>query len=283
MKLENDKLFKITSNKSTVGRYWILTIPHHEYTPYPNPNVQWLKGQLELAASGYLHWQLVVSFDRNVRLSYVKEHFGSKCHAELSRSAAAESYVHKEETSVGNTRFEFGRKLFKRCSRVDWEGVWDSAIQGTLADVPANVRVQSYRTLKAIQKDHLKPVPTIREVVCFWGETGTGKSRRAWEEASFDAYPKDPRTKFWDGYQGQANVVMDEFRGDIDIAHLLRWFDRYPVVVENKGGSVSLSATKIWITSNLDPRSWFPGLDKDTTNALLRRLSITHFEAPFRK
>lgn len=81
-----------------------------------------------------------------------------------------------------------------------------------------------------------------RKVYVFWGPTGTGKSRRAWDEAGPDAYPKDPRSKFWDGYNGHSNVVLDEFRGAIDVSHLLRWFDRYPVLVEVKGSSRILSA-----------------------------------------
>jgi len=101
----------------------------------------------------------------------------------------------------------------------------------------------------------------------------------AWEQAGFDAYPKDPRTKFWDGYRQHENVVIDEFRGGIDIAHLLRWFDRYPVCVEIKGSAVVLNAKKIWITSNLSPDEWYPGLDEDTRNALRRRFRlVTHFE-----
>jgi len=107
-----------------------------------------------------------------------------------------------------------------------------------------------------------------------------GKSRRAWEEASLDAYPKDPCTKFWDGYRGQKNVVIDEFRGDINVSHILRWFDRYPVNVECKFGAVTLSATTIWITSNVDPRDWYPDVNQDTKDALLRRLTITHFNRP---
>lgn len=124
----------------------------------------------------------------------------------------------------------------------------------------------------------MAPVAVERTVHVFWGGTGLGKSRRAWDEAGLDAYPKDPRTKFWDGYRGQHHVVIDEFRGGIDVAHLLRWFDRYPVVVEVKGAATVLKATTIWVTSNLDPRSWYPDLDDETRNALLRRLTITHFE-----
>lgn len=71
---------------------------------------------------------------------------------------------------------------------------------------------------------------------------------------------------------------MDEFRGSIDVAHLLRWFDRYPVIVEQKCTATTLSATKFWITSNLDPRLWFNDIDQATKDALLRRLTITHFE-----
>lgn len=118
----------------------------------------------------------------------------------------------------------------------------------------------------------------------FWGATGTGKSRRAWDEAGVDAFVKDPRTKWyfqfnfrWCGYRGQQNVVIDEFRGCIDIAHLLRWLDRYPVLVEVKGGSRPLCATRFWITSNVDPRNWYPDVDQATRDALLRRLNITHF------
>lgn len=124
----------------------------------------------------------------------------------------------------------------------------------------------------------------VREVYVFWGPTATGKSRRAWEEGGLEAYPKDPRSKFWDGYGGQSNVILDEFRGGkgllmlgIDIAHLLRWTDRYPCRVEVKGSSRPLLATKIWITSNLSPEMWYPELDYSTQQALLRRLNITEF------
>lgn len=91
------------------------------------------------------------------------------------------------------------------------------------------------------------------------------------------AYPKDPSTKWWCGYQQQPNVVIDEFRGRISVEHLLRWFDRYPVVVETKGGAVVLSATSMWVTSNLPPDRWFPELDGATFDALKRRINITHF------
>jgi len=120
-----------------------------------------------------------------------------------------------------------------------------------------------------------------REIFVYVGPTGTGKSHRAWTEATFDAFPKDPRTKFWDGYQGQEHVVIDEFRGAIDISHMLRWLDKYPVIIEVKGSSAVLKAKKIWITSNLDPTLWYPDIDQQTLAALVRRLQIVTMVDPY--
>lgn len=262
------------------GRYWLLTIPQHEYTPFLPNQLQFVKGQLELAAGGFLHWQLVAAFKSTQRISAVRKLFGP-FHAELGRSDACLEYVWKEDTAVAGTRFILGEPAIKRNNKRDWQSIWDSAKSGAIEEIDVAARVQHYRTIKQIASDYLAPQAIEKTVVVFWGVTGSGKSRRAWDEAGLDAYPKDPRTKFWCGYRGQANVVIDEFRGGIDIAHLLRWLDRYPVTVETKGSATALGASRIWITSNISPREWYPGLDAGTVDALLRRLTVTHFDVPF--
>lgn len=259
--------------------YWLCTIPHYAFTPYLPPGVEYIKGQLERGAeTGYLHWQLLVVLSKRGTLRTMRQLFGDFNH-EQSRSVAADAYVWKEETRVEGTQFELGAKPVRRNKKCDWERVWLLAKSGEFEAIPENVRVQHYRTLRAIRSDYAKSVGMERTCFVFWGATGLGKSLRAWDEAGVDAYPKDPRTKWWDGYNGQPNVVIDEFRGAIDVSHMLRWLDRYPVLVEVKGSSVPLVAKKIWITSNLDPRLWYPDLDEDTKNALLRRLNITHFSS----
>lgn len=260
------------------ARFWLLTIPHADFLPYLPPNVDYIRGQLERGNdTGYLHWQILVHFSRKLRLRGVKSIFGNSTHAEPSRSDAARDYVWKDDTAIATTRFELGRPPLRRDRPEDWNAIRDYAKRGRLDDIPADIYCRMYSNFKKIAVDHMVPIGIERTITVYWGRTGTGKSRRAWEEASMDAYPKDPRTKFWDGYRDHRNVVMDEFRGGIDIAHLLRWFDRYPVVVEVKGSSVVLKAERIWITSNIDPRNWYPDLDDETKQALLRRLTITHF------
>lgn len=272
------------ATKRRQGVFWLLTIP------YPNDVVggiveskalpeglSWLKGQVEKGANtGYEHYQIVAGFSKKMSLSGVVGMFGRGTHAELSRSEAANAYVGKEETRIGEP-FEFGTKPFRRNTKEDWELVWQSAKSGDLLAIPANVRVVSYNALRSIRSDYSTPRAIEKHVSVFWGSTGTGKSRRAWLEAGDGAYSKCPRSKFWDGYQDQENVVVDEFRGGIDVAHLLRWFDRYPVRVEIKGSSRPLNASRIWITSNVNPEMWYPELDAATLAALLRRLTIEHF------
>ncbi|AIF34820.1 replication-associated protein [Sewage-associated circular DNA virus-8] len=258
------------------GRYWMLTAPAASFTPYLPPTVLYIRGQLETAASGFSHWQLLVITGK-VRGSKLKTIFGDDVHIELTRSAAADDYVWKDDTYVDGTRFELGRRPKQLSKTTDWDDIWKSAVDGNLEDIESHVRVRYYNSLSRIRQDHLRPIPLERSCSVYWGRTGTGKSRRAWEEASMDAYPKNPRTKFWDGYRGHEHVVIDEFRGGIDIAYMLQWLDRYPVIVEVKGSSTVLRATRIWITSNIDPRDWYPLADQETKDALLRRLNITHF------
>jgi len=255
------------------NRYWILTIPASDYAfPDELPNgVAYLIGQLERGESGFEHWQLLVHFERTVRLAQVKRIFGSTTHAEKAVARAAEEYVTKDDTRIDGP-FCLGQPKHRRNVATYWDAIWDAAKQGDMESIPASVRVQNYNALRKIGGDFARPEPMERRVDCFYGPTGTGKSRRAWDEAGWDAYPKDPNTKFWDGYRGEKHVVIDEFRGRIDISHILRWLDRYPVNVEIKGSVVPLRAERIWITSNLPPSLWYPGTDAASIAAVERRL-----------
>lgn len=264
---------------SPQARYFLLTIPSHDFIPYLPPSVQHIKGQLEHGSNtGYQHWQVNVAFHNKVTMFKVKEIFGSSTHVVLTNSKKSLEYVWKEDTRVAGTQFELGHLAMKRSCPADWDLVRANAEQGKFTEIPSDIYVRYFGNLKRIHVDSLSPDPCEKEVFVFWGSTGTGKSRRAWEEATFNAYPKDPNSKFWDGYRGQQEVVIDEFRGAISISHMLRWLDRYPTIVEIKGSSCVLRCKKVWITSNLSPDQWYADLDEETRLALRRRFTqVTHF------
>lgn len=255
-------------------RYWMLTIPFESWqVPETLPaQLSYLKGQQEIGQeTGYHHYQVIAVFKRSVRKAAVQRLFGGQWHCEPTDGPAANEYVWKEDTRVPDTQFELGSlPQSTRYNKTDWALVKALAKEGKFDELPPDIMVRHWGNLTRIHGHFSTPQPTVREVFVFWGRTGTGKSRRAWDEASFDAYPKIPTTKFWDGYRGHPHVVLDEFTGKVDIVHLLQWLDRYPCLVEIKGSCVPLKAEKIWITSNINPTDWYD----DSNSTLEQRLAL---------
>jgi len=258
-----------------MSRYYLLTLPAGKcvFAPTVLPDdVAYMKGQLEQGEGGLLHWQFVVGMAKECRASLVKR-IWPMAHIEKTRSKAANEYVWKDETSIEGSRFELGTLPTKRNSSKDWAKIKEAAKEGRLEDVPEDIYVRCYRTLKDIARDHMKPEAMEREIYVYWGDTGTGKTRRCWNEAGDDAYPKIPTNIFWDGYKDHEKVIIDEFSGLIGITHLLRWLDRYPVIIDVKFGATVLKAKQIWITSNINPMDWYKDAPEEQKRALRRRFT----------
>lgn len=64
---------------------------------------------------------------------------------------------------------------------------------------------------------------------------------------------------WFDGYDGSAPIVVDEFRGQYELGSFLRLIDRYSYRGEVKGGFVNVAADVIVVTSNQSPDEWYPG------------------------
>lgn len=273
------------------ARYWILTIPVDDWNvPVDLPaGVTYLRGQQEIGEGGFHHWQLVANFKERLTLQQAKAFFVSTAHLEPSRSAAVDDYVWKEESRVPDTQFELGVRGRKRRG-ADYAKALEDARSGRISDImerdPA-LYIRHHAAIHRIATEWCVPEALEKQVFVYWGDTGTGKTRTAYKEAQeVEKHPywKDACTKWWDGYRGQRAVIIDEFGGLINILHLLRWLDRYPVQFETKGGSHAFCATHIWITSNVDPAHWWdehPKVTQEQKAALRRRFTkVVHFHQP---
>ena len=111
------------------------------------------------------------------------------------------------------------------------------------------------------------------DIKVIWGPTGTGKTAQAWDEAGADAFiVKDGQYPFT-GYNGQENIIWDEFSGaSCDIRFLLKLLDRYPLEVRGLYSSYNFVGKRIWITSNINPDDWYPNAHPEHRAALKRRL-----------
>lgn len=164
-------------------RHWIGTLAGTWIVPTELPEgCVYIKGQKEKGEGGFEHYQIIAYFKKTQRLSAVKTKLGDPSgHWEPTRSRAAEDYVWKESTRIPDTQFELGTKPMRRAEEKDWALVLENAKAGKLNDIPADIFIRCYTQLTRISKDYMAPVGIVKQIHVFWGGTGTGKSRTAWE------------------------------------------------------------------------------------------------------
>jgi len=272
-----------SGNRLQQARYWILTINDDDAgNSWERPNnlpdgVVWLRGQKEIGTTTHRpHWQLFATFSRAVRLAAVKRVFSDRCFAEPSRSNAAEAYVFKDDTAVPGTRFELGAKPFNRSSSTDWESTKSLAKRGALDECPPDVYIRYYRSLKQISVDNMEVPPNMPDVTGLWvyGPPGVGKSFYVREHYGNSLYLK-PQNRWWDGYQGQKYVLLDDFDCKNVMGHYLKiWADRYSFVCESKGSSCVIRPQKFIVTSNYTPEQLHD--DPIVASAIRRRFYFIH-------
>lgn len=113
---------------------------------------------------------------------------------------------------------------------------------------------------------------TVRGV-WIYGPPGTGKSHSA-RHFDPDAYLK-PQNKWWDGYSGQATVILDDLDTNV-LGHYLKiWSDRWACTGETKGGTVQLRHKLFVVTSNYSIEELF-GSDNNLCAAIARRFKVVH-------
>ena len=226
----------------------------------------------ETGDNGTPHLQGYVEWSSGVSIAASRARFGGRGHfeARMGTAAQAADYCKKDGDVVEfGTISQAGRRSDLAALRQDLES-GDSLRLVSQNHFSNFVRYQrgilAYRSLHSEKRDF------ATEVKVYWGVAGTGKSRRAYAEAD------DPWVwggdGWFDGYDGDEHVVMDDFRGScMKPSMFLKITDRYPCRVPIKGAFVNWRPRTIWITSNVDPREWWPNVDAETQRAVLRRIT----------
>ena len=223
-------------------------------------------GQLEQGS--HLHLQFYIQRGTRTRLGTMKDEICDKTHWEPARGSPEDNikYCTKTDTRVAGP-WSFGTAI-RRGQRTDLESAIDMIKEG------APLRMVAMKCSEAFVKFHkgLTALDTLvrsngpRDIVAtgpevwvFWGPTGVGKSRKAYEQWP-DAYRKTTSDKWWDGYRGQDTVIFDDFKGSSMKLHDFQMIiDRYPVQVEVKGSYIDLSAFRYVFTSISIPETGTPG------------------------
>ncbi len=224
------------------------------------------------------HYQGYIEFFDNLRIGQVKAVLG-ECHVEPrqgSRTQARE-YARKEESAIPATQVEFGlwnedaSRKRKLCDILKEDITLDD-----IAEQYPAIYVRHCRGLKDLFNRRLKRKAFAERkvtVVACIGPTCTGKTTWAHRQ-DVHLFSVPVAHKLWfDGYEGEKTILIDEFYGDIRYDHLLRILRGFRIQVPYKGGFVPAFWNKVIITSNKHPDSWYPKKGIVMTPALAARIN----------
>lgn len=242
--------------------------------------------------TGRRHYQGNVWWGRAVRrrlaqstLAYIFGTEPTRIHLERTKGSVkqCELYCSKRESRAeGHNPQRIGMPP-KQGRRSDLEAVAQSVMEGEeIRNIAIKNPVEFIKFHNGVQKlDRLmRATPRTGAVVptVYWwfGPTGAGKSRRAFELFGETAYVKETK-EWWDGYRGEQTVILDDYRPSMSPFHVfLRILDRYPMRVPVKGDYTVLSATVFVITTTSRPEHLWQKLTEENIDQLIRRL--THIE-----
>lgn len=106
-----------------------------------------------------------------------------------------------------------------------------------------------------------------------YGAAGVGKDTFVNQMAPH-AYLKDPDTRWWDGYDGQEDVIIRDLGPDHDPRVVKVWADRYPFPAEVKGSTLGdIRPKRMFVTTNYAPDEVYEPPELD---AVERRFQIIH-------
>lgn len=240
----------------------------------------------EIGSTGTIHLQGYIEFRKQERFNTVKG-FLPGAHIEVMAGTPlqASEYCKKDNDyfEVGRLcqNYDGGRGVCGSIKADRYRTVIRLAKEGHLDQIESEFPgyfFNNYVTIRKIQQDYPQKVEDAPGTtgIWLWGPTGVGKSRKARALFGNTKYYDKPCNKWWDGYQGEPIVLMDDFDKSHHVLrhHLNRWADRYSFPGEQKGTTKQFRPEKIIVTSNWSiEQIW---TDEVEASTIRRRFVVTH-------
>lgn len=253
---------------------WVLTLNNYtedDYKDLCDLPVQYSIIGKEVSATGTPHLQAYFNFGvRNrLRLATVKK-YAPKGHWEVAKGNDEQN---KAYCSKGSDFIEHGT-IITQGQRTDLHsivsGIKSKRKWNDLVDESPTAVVKYARGLDRLRQHYVEKRDWKTEVLILTGPPGTGKSRWALKNTTC-AYWK-PSGIWWDGYEYDEEVVIDDFEGEFPYSTFLKICDRYPTQVPTKGGFKEFTARKLIIISNKPWTSWYRDHKHYSREAVERRI-----------
>lgn len=232
-------------------------------------------GEESAPSTGTKHFQGYVYWSSAKPMTNVINKF-KRIHFSVARGTAEENkiYCSKEDKDF----IEYG-SMPRQGTRSDISLVKDMVASGSnLREISGKVNsLQGLKHAECLMKYFEKKRDWKPIVEWYFGPTGTGKTRAAMKVFNGDdVWVSGKNLKWWEGYDGHENVLLDDFRKDFCTFHeLLRILDRYEYRIECKGGSRQLLAKRIIITCPFFPAELYN--TREDVSQLMRRIDVIKF------
>lgn len=232
----------------------------------------------ETGENGTPHLQGFINRKSVTRLTTVKKAM-PRAHIEIAQGSDQQNltYCSKQDSSpfiVGEPQRAGKRNDLEEACTLVQSGA-------TMTEVAAECPVAYVKFAKGLQQLAERSQPerdpdTPPVVLWLWGASGVGKTRFAYDYMSKKSiYIKDS-TQWWDNYQHQYCILVDDFDGKWEYRDFLKFLDRYPYQGQFKGGYLTINSPVIIITCEYPPDNWWQGNKLDQVT---RRITqIVHVE-----
>jgi len=247
--------------------------------------------------SGTPHLQIYLELKRAQRAAYVKKIYPTAhIEARMGNGSDAANYCKKGEQSHEewktdkeqganwgrNAKFvEFGdaekvgqAKGKRNDLDIICKKVVENASMREIAEEAPATFVRNYRGIAALRSVLRTPKEFRKlEVHLYIGKTRSGKTYHA-KINNPNSFTKPVGKGLWfDGYDWESTVIIDEFRGQYPLSDMLQILDPYKVRVETKGGHTFLEPELIILTSNDHPGNWYQDHTQESRDAFLERFT----------
>jgi len=224
--------------------------------------------------TGRKHLQGYIQCNQQYRYSEIKSKFlNDRIHIENAKGSWIQNYSYctkdNEYTEIGIPKKQGKRNDIIAIKELFNRG-WTMSQLMEYTDNYQNIRMIE----KMIQYKKLDNKYYDREVIYIYGKSGSGKTTMAYNIINPDNFWRNNNDlKWFDGYDSNHDVIIDEFRDNFcEFSLLLQLLDNYMIRVPIKGGFTIWNPKKIIITSTKAPWELYASEDEDMFQ-LYRRLS----------
>lgn len=279
----------------TASRSWVLTVPVKDCLTLDEMRAtlgDWpAVGQRERGEkTGYEHWQVYINSASPIRFTTVKRRFPT-AHIEPRREAHGFAfwYCQKDDTRLGdqfNTGMAVPAKPEPGTGAKSLDDLHERVISGLSVDdllMGSPKAVAHWRGLRetesAVRKKRWRAVTRDVEVHYIYGPAGVGKTRWVYEKEGFEqVYAPGSYRNPWDFYGEEPVILLDEFAGQISFEFLLKFLDRYPLLLPARYSDRWAAFSRVYIVSNLSLEQIYSEVRADPArsdqwHALMRRIT----------